>query len=222
MPASSCYAKPGLWVAVLGPDGAGKSAAIHRLTQELSLCFREIQRFHFRPMFRRRCQDSPPVTNPHGKPPRSSLLTIFKLLYWLADYWYGYVAIIRPALPYSNLIFFDRYYHDLLADPRRYRLPVSTMWLARFCARLVPTPDLYIVLDVPADDLQQRKPEVTLEESRRQRLAYLQMVRSMPNAFIIDAACPLDNVVREMKSVILTTPASGLQDRTGVPLIARP
>ncbi len=199
---SSSQRRIGLWVAVFGPDGAGKSAAIQRLTQELSI-FYDIQRFHFRPMFSRRWQDSPPIIDPHGQPPRGFLLSILKLLYWLADYWYGYAVAIRPALRNSTLVLFDRYYHDVLVDPERYRLPVSTLRFAQFLARLFPAPDFYILLDVPADILQQRKPEVTCDESRRQRLAYLQMFQSMPNAFVLDAARPLDEVTEQMKSVIL-------------------
>jgi thymidylate kinase len=212
--------RPGLWIAVFGPDGAGKSAAIQRLTQELSLSFRDIEHFHFRPMFRGGCRDSPPVTDPHGKPPRGFLLSILKLLYWLADYWYGYAAVIRPALPNSTLILFDRYYPDVLVDPVRYRLPASTLWFAKLLARLVPLPDLCILLDVPAEVLQQRKPEVTCEESRRQRLAYLQMFHSLPNAFIVDAACSLDDVTQQMKAVIVEAMANRTPDRNEVSLIA--
>ncbi|MFZ0914365.1 MAG: hypothetical protein WBQ76_12340 [Candidatus Korobacteraceae bacterium] len=213
--------RPGLWIAVFGPDGAGKSAAIQRLTQELSLSFRDIERFHFRPMFRRGWQDSSRrVTNPHGKPPRGFLLSVIKLLYWLADYCYGYLALIRPALLNSNLILFDRYYPDVLVDPVRYRLPASSLWFAKFLARLVPPPDLYILLDVPAEALQQRKPEVTCEESHRQRLAYLQMFQSLPNAFIVDAACSLDEVTQQMKAVIVEAMATRAQDRNEVSLIA--
>ncbi len=112
------------------------------------------------------------------------LLSILKLIYWLADYWYGYVAVVRPALLNSSLILFDRYYHDVLVDPQRYRLPDSARRFSQFLAQLVPRPDLYILFDVPAEVLQQRKPEVTFDESHRQRLAYLGMFRSMPNAFI--------------------------------------
>ena len=218
---SSFNNRQGLWVAVFGPDGAGKSAAIQRLTQELSLCFRGIERYHFRPMFRRRWQHSSPVTNPHGKPPRGSLLSVLKLLYWLADYWYGYLAIIRPALLNSTLVLFDRYYHDVLVDPQRYRLPVSTLWFAKFLAWLVAPPDLYVLLDVPAEVLQQRKPEVSCDESHRQRLAYLQMFQSMPNAFIVDAACSLDELTQQLKSVILDALVSRNMDRNGVSLITR-
>jgi thymidylate kinase len=211
----------GLWVAVLGPDGAGKSAAIQRLAQELPPCSPTIQRFHFRPMFGVRWQDSPPVTDPHGKPPRGFVLSVLKLLYWLADYWYGYVSTIRPALLSSRLILFDRYYHDVLVDPQRYRLPASSLWFAKLLVRLVPQPDLHILLDVPGHLVQQRKPEVTSEESSRQRFAYLQLFRSKPNAFIVDAACPLDEVTQRIKTILLYTLANRSQRRNEVSSIAR-
>lgn len=213
--------RQGLWVAVLGPDGAGKSAAIQQLMEDLSSHFGEIQRFHFRPMFKRRERHSSPVTDPHGKLPRSLPVSILKLLYWFVDYWFGYLTVIHPALLSSTLIMFDRYYDDLLVDPKRYRLPVSSLHFAKLLARLVPRPDLYIVLDVPAELVQRRKAEVSCAESRRQRIAYLQMFHSLPNAFIIDAAEPLDNVTRQMRSVILHTLTNRAQHRTGVSLIAR-
>jgi thymidylate kinase len=217
---SSFQERPGLWIAVFGPDGAGKSAAIQRLAQERSLSFREVERFHFRPRFRRGWQDSSPVTNPHGQRPRGLLLSILKLFYWLADCWYGYVVVIRPALLNSSLILFDRYYPDVLVDPVRYRLPASALGFASFLARFVPALDLCILLDVPGEVLQQRKAEVTGEESRRQRLAYLQMFQSMPNTFVVDAAGPLDEVAQQMKVVIVEALAHRTQDGDEVSLIA--
>lgn len=217
---SSGKNRPGLWVAVFGPDGAGKSATIHRLSHELSNAARGVEHFHFRPMFTPQWQDSSPVTNPHGRPPRCFLISVLKLVYWVAGYWYGYLLAIRPGLLNATLILFDRYYDDVLVDPRRYRLPVSVLWFAKFLRRLVPSPDLYILLDVPCEALQQRKREVSCEESYRQRMAYLQMFRSRPNAFIVDAAGPLDEVTGQMKSVVLHTLESRLHEQEEVSLIA--
>ncbi len=79
----------------------------------------------------------PPIIDPHGKPPRGFLFSIFKLLYWAVDYWYGYLAVIRPDPSNPTLVMFDRYYHDVLVDPERYRLPTSTLGFAQFVGRLV-------------------------------------------------------------------------------------
>jgi thymidylate kinase len=220
-PPRPSHDRRGLCVAVLGPDGAGKSAAIQALTKELSPCFDGIERLHFRPRFRRHERPAPAVTDPHGKPPRGWLLSIFKLLHWLADYWYGYLAILRPARRRSSVVFFDRYYPDVLVDPRRYRLPSSTRSFAKVLAQWVPQPDLYVVLDVPAELLQERKNEVTSQESRRQRIAYLQMFRSLPGTFLVDAAGPLDDVTRQMKAIILQPLSIDRRQPAGVSLIAR-
>ena len=162
----------GLWVAVFGPDGAGKSAVIKYLAADPTMPFRGTEQFHFRPMFRRHWDESPPATAPHARPSRNALLSIFKLLYWLLDCWFGYAFIVRPARAGSRLVLFDRYLDDILIDPLRYRLPNSTLWFARLVAQLAPRPDLYVLLDVPAGIVQRRKAEVSPAESQRQRLAY--------------------------------------------------
>ena len=210
----------GLWVAVFGPDGAGKSAVIKCLANELSPPFREVRQFHFRPMFRRQWKESPPATDPHAKPPRSALVSPFKLLYWLADCWYGYIFIIRPARVRSRLVLFDRYLHDVLIDPLRYRLPRSSLWSARLVVSLAPGPDIYVLLDVPAEIVQQRKAEVSPAESQRQRLAYRDMFRSLPNALVVDAAAPVDDVAGKVRSVILQSLAGQGTNRAEVSLIA--
>ncbi len=223
----------GLWLAVFGPDGAGKSAAIKRLACDGSLPFQEIRQFHFRPMFRRQEKNSPPVIDPHAKPPRSSLVSAFKLLYWLADCWFGYLVTIRPARRSSRLVVYDRYLDDILIDPRRYRLPESSLWFAKLVVRLAPRPDLYVLLDVPSEIVQQRKAEVLPAESLRQRLAYLEMFGHLPNAFVVNAVSPVDKVAEELKATILKslsdppvdraevspTPSADLAQRVFAPLV---
>ena len=89
---------------------------------------------------------------------------------------------------------FARYYHDLLADPARYRYGGSLL-LARLLGKLLPQPDLVFILDAPADVLQSRKQEVPFEESVRQRTAYRCLKGEYKRAYIIDASVPLDKVV---------------------------
>ena len=60
----------------------------------------------------------------------------------------------------------------MLVDPRRYRYG-GAMWLARWVGKIIPKPDLWILLDAPAEVLQKRKQEVPPEETARQRRAYL-------------------------------------------------
>ena len=102
----------------------------------------------------------------------------------------------------SQIVIFDRYLPDILVDPARYRLPLSSMRLARMLVRLAPHPDLCILLDVPAEVAQQRKQEVSFDESLRQRAAYLDMFKELPNTLLVDAVCPVDEVTRQIAAAI--------------------
>jgi thymidylate kinase len=207
-------------MAVFGPDGAGKSAVIKRLAQELTPPFHAVQQFHFRPMFRQKWRERRAVTDPHAKSPRGMWVSIFKLLYWLADCWYGYLVTILPARANARLVIFDRYFDDILIDPRRYRLPPSSLWFARLFVRLAPRPDLYVLLDVPSDILQRRKAEVHLAESQRQRLEYLEMFRRLPNALTVDASASVEEVVVQVKILVLQSLADPSVNRAEVSLLA--
>jgi len=192
----------GLWVAVLGPDGSGKSTLIANLEKDLKGAFRRTVRFHLMPGLLRRRGDAGPVTDPHGKPPRSLPTSLLKLLYYLLDYKLGYWLKVRPALVRSTLVLFDRYYDDLLIDPKRYRYG-GPMGLTRWLRRFIPRPDLFLVLDVPVEKLLERKREVEPEELQRQVEAYRRFALETPNAFLLDGSLPPEEVAREAREILL-------------------
>ena len=171
-------------------------------------------------MFRRQWREREAVTDPHGRLPRSRLISVFKLLYWWTDCWWGYLVTIRLARGRSGLVIFDRYLDDILIDPWRYRLPKSCLRLARLLVRLAPRPDICILLDVPSEVLQQRKAEVLHAESQRQRLEYLDMFRRLPEAFTVNASVPVSEVAEQVKALILAFPAGRSVNRAEVSLLA--
>ena len=178
----------GGWIAIMGPDGAGKSLVISALRQQLSSTFRVVRCYHLRPKLLRPGNSAEAaVTDPHGKPPRGMLASIAKVFFLLADYVFGYLIQLAPAMMRSDMIIFDRYVHDLLVDARRVRYG-GPGWLLRLLASVVPRPDLVILLDAPAEVLWSRKQEVTFEEVVRQRTGYLQVAGDLAQAVIIDAA----------------------------------
>ena len=140
------------------------------------------------------------------------LPSIVKLFYFLCDYWVGYLTKTRSELVSSTLVIFDRYYCDILIDPLRYRYG-APLWLARLVGEFIPKPDLVILLNAPPEILQERKKEVSFEETCRQQAAYLEYVKAQNNGCVIDASQPLGQVVHDVEEVIVESMANRLRKR---------
>jgi thymidylate kinase len=193
----------GLSIAFLGADGSGKSTLIKRVSEELAESFRQVRYRHLRPgVLVMRRGDGGIVVDPHARPARGVPGSLLKLLHFWADYVVGGMVWLYPLRVRSTLVIFDRYYHDLLADPLRYRYggPLAP---ARWLGRLVPQPDLSFVLDVPAEVLQARKQEVPFVESQRQRDAYIETATGMRGAHVIDASRPVEEVVSRILEQVI-------------------
>jgi thymidylate kinase len=138
------------------------------------------------------------ITDPQGKPPRSALTSLAKIFVWLIEEWYAYLFQDQKAI----LLICDRYYHDLLVDPIRYRYGGS-LWIAKLVGKLMPQPRLWVLLDAPAEVLQTRKQEVSMEETARQRDAYRAFVQNQKDYVIVNAAQSLNEVIAEVECAIM-------------------
>lgn len=69
--------------------------------------------------------------------------------------------------------------------------------------RFVPQPDCVIVLDASVDILHSRKTEVSREEAVRQRATYQELATSLPNAEVVDASQPIEDVIASVNTIIL-------------------
>ena len=189
----------GLLIAVLGPDGAGKSTFIDHLQRELNGVFRGTYRQHVRPrMFGSRDDPNP---SPHAGRRRGSFKSLLKLLYLVADYGLGYVARTRPSLLRSTTCLSDRYYQDLFVDPLRYGY-TAPMSFVRALERLVPLPDLMFILAAPAPVIRSRKDEVPVQECERQVDAYRALAGRYPQATILDGTRPPAALAHQARKLI--------------------
>ena len=75
--------------------------------------------------------------------------------------------------------------------------------LLRLAARMVPRPDLVILLDAAPEVLWSRKQEVAFEEVVRQREGYLKVARELPSAVVINAAQSPSDVIDSTVSAIV-------------------
>jgi thymidylate kinase len=200
----------GFVVAVLGPDGSGKSTLLDLLENGLAPLGRSVARFHLKPV--KSLASGTPVSDPHAKEPRGAFLSTLKLLYLASQYVTGWWTNVWWLRRRSGIVLFDRYFQDILADPRRYRngAPAS---IVRLIGSLVPRPDLFLILDVDPEIARSRKAEVSLAEGRRQRGAYQAIATATPNARLIDANPSAALVALQCEDIIVKNMAERLRRR---------
>ncbi|MBX2860465.1 MAG: hypothetical protein KTR14_04475 [Vampirovibrio sp.] len=206
----------GLHVVFLGPDGCGKSSVIEKTLEEIAPAYRRVQYVHLEPW--QGCLEpgvEPPVlTEPHGKSDWNLLLSVMKLCYLVSKYIVGYFSKIYPKLARSTLVTFDRYYQDVLVDPRRFRYG-GPAWLSKVLSWIIPKPALYILLDASPEVLLARKQELPPEEVARQRQEYLALFKKLPNAHLVDASQPLEEIVPQVNQIIMDYMAERIGHRYG-------
>jgi thymidylate kinase len=136
------------------------------------------------------------VVDPHGKLPRGAFLSLVKVFVWIFEEWYA--TLVHEK---GDLLVCDRYYHDLLVDPRRYRFG-APLWTAKLVGKMMPQPRLWILLNAPAEVLQARKQEVTPEETARQCSAYLAFIQTQRSHAVVDASQSLEQVIADVEQAI--------------------
>lgn len=206
----------GVHVVFLGPDGSGKSTIVAKVRESLAPAFRHTKSYHLRPFFGSRpAVEGFPNRNPQGDSLRGTFSSIVKLGFWYLDFTLGNLIEVLPRKISSTLLFFDRYYFDILVDPQRYRYG-GPKKLARMLGKLIPQPDIVILLDAPVEVIQARKQEVSVEESTRQRDAYLKLLGELKHGYVIDASKSLDEVGGCAEEIILAYMAARTQQRMRV------
>ena len=183
----------GLFMAVVGPDGAGKSTLIRQLLRELE-CRHPVRRFHWKPGLPHIQHRQP--RSPHRHAPRAMLPALAFLIYHTLGFVLGHRRWVAPWCRNGGMVIMDRYYLDLLVDPRRYRMTLPRFWLA-LGNQLVPQPDLILYLDTSPVALVQRKEELSLVEARRQCRAFKKHMAELPNGVVLDNNTAPGHTVRQ-------------------------
>lgn len=191
------------FVAILGCDGAGKSAVLDGLTERLEARGHRVHRHHWCPKLGAEGGvNLQGADDPHGQEPWGPVASMAKLgLLWLR-WWRGWFSFLRRESR-DGVVLFDRFHADLLVDPRRYRYG-GPIWAASGIQRLLPQPDRAIFLDAPVDVLLERKQEVPEASLEQVRSRYRDLCRSRNELQIVDASLPLAEVVDQVEGIVLS------------------
>jgi thymidylate kinase len=201
----------GLLIACLGPEGSGRVNVIEHLSARPLAPFLQAHIMDLRPQMMR-----PVPVNPESKIPRGRLSTVAKLMMFFADYWLGYWLQIRPKLVRATLVVSNRYFDDILVDPRRYRFGKPHAF-ARWLLPWIPRPELWLVFDVASEVLQTRTRQVAAAEAARLRGEYRKVLRRQEDVVVLDASQPIEEVSAEAERAIVAQLARRTARRLGLP-----
>ncbi len=175
---------PGITVALLGPDGAGKSTVASLL----------------------RTRSAMPVETVYMGLWSDAYMARFGRAPWLG-------ALLRPVVAWhrylvglghrrrSRLVIFDRYTYDAFTVPVSLRSPLRLLYF-RMIARSCPGPDLVVLLDSPARLMHERKGEGTEAHLERERSAYRDLAKRLPRAVLVDSSRDPEVVVADVLRAI--------------------
>jgi thymidylate kinase len=167
--------RPGISVAILGPDGAGKST----LAEALRTGFPTPTRTIYLGLYGAGMD----AGGPFGMVRRMGRLWRG----WLLGRWHRWRG---------RLVVYDRYALDALVPGRAARVrPRIRHWIL---THAIPLPDLILVLDAPADVMLERKGEGDISTLDAQRARYREIARGLAEAQVVDAARGADLVRRDV------------------------
>ena len=228
-------------VALIGPDGAGKTTVARRLEDVLELPVKYLymginpdSSNHLLPTTRlvrtvKRARgakpdaggprDSRDLRKPRPKGAARRVLALAKaplrLANRLAEEWYrqclAWYHVRRGTIVVFDRHFFSDYYAYDIAGGSE--RPLSRRIHGFLLSRVYPAPDLVIYLDAPSDVLLARKGEGTIESLERRRGEYLELAPLVENFAVVDASGPLDDVTRGVAELICRFAATARVDQ---------
>ncbi len=184
-----------LTIAMLGPDGSGKSTVSRMIRENLICPGQHVHYRHGRPghipdlrdivnFLRRGFGLKPLAANPKGEKAvhdrvHSPFLASLYLIYYGFDFW---IEEFRFRLWHgAHVRIFDRYWYDYFFLPSFANLPrVFRSWLY-----LLPRADLLLVLVAEPEEIFSRKPELTIAQIEQQNVRALIIASSVREARII-------------------------------------
>jgi thymidylate kinase len=183
--ARGLWTRRGVGVAILGPDGAGKTTLINGLRASLPFPTRVVY-----------------MGLTGGRMPKADRLLVpgVVLAARLALLWarYGSALYHRSR---GRIVLFDRYPLDAAVPSGRELGPLGRM-SRRVQGRACPKPDLVLLLDATGATMHRRKGEYDAAQLESWRQSYRRMAGSVRALAVIDAEQPADAVRREAQLLI--------------------
>lgn len=219
----------GVAVALVGPDGAGKSTVTEEVVRRLgpgavriymgvnleSANF-ALPTTRLLLALKRRRGGRPDLTGWHADDSkvsaRPTARDVARVLNLIAEEWYR-AAIVAYHKRRGRMVVMDRHF---IADYWRHDIappdPSARPWISRVHGHLLgrwyPRPEHVIFLDAPPDILHGRKPETPTDYLVGRRSEYVDFGRAVGELTTISSDQPLEQVIRQCVAVVQKTAES--------------
>jgi thymidylate kinase len=190
----------GLFVAITGPDGAGKSTVSGLVAKQINGAFRDVTGAHLYNTNHSTSASSPVA--PYALPPRGFAASLAKVIVLIWRFNRLYWVHVLPKLWRHGLFWCDRHYTDVVADPARFRVKMPRLIL-QLAWKLIPLPHLSFVLVADFKLIQQRTNEVSAAQTQNQVQAYENLCRTSANLKRFDVCKPAAVHALEIADVIM-------------------
>ncbi|MGH8599185.1 MAG: hypothetical protein ACRET1_00875 [Burkholderiales bacterium] len=201
----------GLTVAITGADDCGGHRMIAEVLADMAPAFRDTWYANAppaQPAHRGAPDMASPMQRRSRRGPEVSGISLVRLFF---DHVVGHFVAARPRKVHSTLIISDRRYPDVLVNPQRYGYGGSAM-LARPARKLMPRPDLCILLRAPANPPAPGAAEITRTEPLRRGDDYPAFFRGT-HASVVNASQDVNHVARDIDRAILAYLARRMERR---------
>lgn len=227
-------------VALIGADGTGKSTISRRVVETLGLPAKHVymgvnlessnlllpttRLLLEAKRLRGRRPDA--VGPPRSQPQQSGggvvrravggVKSALRLLNWAAEEWFRQVVVWwhqrRGYVVVLDRHFYADYYRHGIANGED--VPLASRLHGAMLERYYPKPDLFILLDAPAEVLFDRKGEGTLGLLAERQQEYREMCGALGNCEVVSVEQPLDDVVAQIAAMIRDTASRGVSPVT--------
>lgn len=207
-----CYRKHARVIAVIAPDGTGKTTFIENVVKLINYYYVNDEKDkrcdirHFRPGIFPNLGELGEKTGfmeqdrewnkPHRGKPGNLFSSMLRMSYYMLDYIWGWRKIVRKNVQFDRFTIFDRYSYDFIVDPYRskIKLPVG---FRRFFVSLTPKPNIVFVLTTAPEIIYGRKQELSMEEIDRQCREYKKLIKTDKRFCEIDASVNQEEMAKK-------------------------
>ena len=180
-------------VAFMGVDGSGKTT----LAKKINKLFKESKYLHLKPYILIRDRRTT-VKDPHFYNKSSFIISFIRIISWLISY-----KIFFFINKSKGIYIFDRYAHDVIVDPVRYKNSLSKN-IIKFIIDFFPKPNLWIFLNTSIKVVKSRKNELNDKELKRQIKEYSIFFKNKKNVLRLNTNTLINISTLKIKNKIKT------------------